>query len=276
MKKSITIWVIEGGISGDVLITEAAKKIYNAGFDAVELSFNQKGEISFDSSPLYLKQLYKDVKCVNLEISSLSTLMLNEFSITSSNIEEKKYALKLINQMLEVASIMEIPTVQISPGKVTFVDSYKDVYQRSLEECGVLVRRAEELGITIVIENDWNKFLLSPLEFRDFIDMIDSKNFAACLDTRNTYLNGYPHHWIEVLGERIKKIHLTDIRRIRGIFTEFCDIGTGDIDFDITMKALKAGNYDGYATIEAFYSEKIRTEDHLKKLSNKLDEIVEM
>lgn len=276
MKKSVTIWILEGGVDGSLSIVEGAKKIRDAGFDAVELSFNKKGELSFDTSYTTLQTLHDKFERIGIEISSISTLMLNEYSITAKNQDEREYALKIVNRMLEIANLMRIPTVQISPGKVDFDNNYKAVYERSLEECGKLANRAEELGVTLVIENDWNKFLLSPLEFRNFLDQIDSKYLAACLDTRNTYLNGYPHHWIEVLEKKIKKIHLTDLRKIRNVFTEFCDIGDGDIDLCGAVKELKKIHYDGYATIEVFHRKNDITENRLQELSGRLDRLLRM
>lgn len=276
MKKAITIWVLEGGTGGKITIKNAVELIHSSGFDAVELSFNRDGEIGLDTSNMELDKLYHEVSSTGVEISSLSTLMLNDVSITSSDYDEKKLALSIANKMLEAASILKIPTIQISPGKVTFKDSYKEVYYRSLEECGKLAKRAEEFGITIAIENDWQKFLLSPIEFAQFIDCIDNENFGACLDTRNTFLAGYPHHWAEALGNRIKKLHVTDIRRVRKVFTEFCDVGTGEVDWKTTMSVLKEVNYNGYATIEAFYKKDVPEADRLIGLSNNLSKVLEL
>ena len=47
---------------------------------------------------------------------------------------------------------------------------YEVCYERASEAVKQLVPTAEKLGVSLAIENVWNKFLLSPLEMRDFVD----------------------------------------------------------------------------------------------------------
>jgi len=49
---------------------------------------------------------------------------------------------------------------------------YRDAWTRSVERTKRLAEDAEKIGITIGIENVWNKFLLSPLEGKAFIEEI--------------------------------------------------------------------------------------------------------
>lgn len=49
------------------------------------------------------------------------------------------------------------------------------------------------------------QILLSPLEFRDFVDKFDSEYVGVYFDVGNVLLTGYPEHWIKILGKRIKK-----------------------------------------------------------------------
>lgn len=60
---------------------------------------------------------------------------------------------------------------------------------------------AGEYEIQVGIENVWNKFLLSPLEMRNFIDEIGSPFVGAYLDVGNVLYCGYPEQWIEILGQ---------------------------------------------------------------------------
>lgn len=55
-----------------------------------------------------------------------------------------------------------------------------------------LAEYAEKKRVTIGIENVWNKFLLSPMEMRDFIDRIGSRRVAAYFDVGNVVRDGYP------------------------------------------------------------------------------------
>lgn len=90
MKKAITIWAIEGGTTGDIPVLEAAQKVKDAGFDAIEASFGNKGELSFDSDYMKVKKLHNNLQKKELIISSLSTLLLNEVSLISEDIDEDR------------------------------------------------------------------------------------------------------------------------------------------------------------------------------------------
>lgn len=55
-----------------------------------------------------------------------------------------------------------------------------------------------------------NKFLYSPLEFKNFVDEIGSPWIGVYFDGGNTFLYGFPQHRVRILGKRIKKVHLKD------------------------------------------------------------------
>ena len=57
--------------------------------------------------------------------------------------------------------------------------------------------------MVIAVEEVWNKFLLSPLEFARYVDELDSPWVKAYFDVGNVVLYGYPQDWIRTLGPRI-------------------------------------------------------------------------
>ena len=54
--------------------------------------------------------------------------------------------------------------------------------------------------VTLALENVWNKFLLGPVEFKTFIDQFSRPYVGCYFDVGNVVINGYPEHWIEILG----------------------------------------------------------------------------
>ena len=50
------------------------------------------------------------------------------------------------------------------------------------------------------------KFLLSPLEFRNFLDAVGSPMVKAYFDVGNVMASGYPDQWIRILGDRIPHV----------------------------------------------------------------------
>ncbi|MCK5000324.1 MAG: sugar phosphate isomerase/epimerase, partial [Anaerohalosphaera sp.] len=114
----------------------------------------------------------------------------------------------------------------------------------------------------------WNKFLLSPLEMRDFIDSFGSDMVGSYFDAGNVLLTGYPEHWISILGSRIKRVHVKDFKNV-GTVEGFVDMLEGDVDFKAVRTALEAIKYDGYITAEMLPYQPGRPEktaDAMKKL----------
>jgi hexulose-6-phosphate isomerase len=111
---------------------------------------------------------------------------------------------------------------------------------------------AERLGVSVLVENVWNRFLLTPLEMWRLLEEVGSAHVAALLDTGNAVLFGYPEHWIAVLGPLLREVHLKDFRQAVGTIDGFVDLFEGDVNWPAVMSALRAAGYDGYLTAEVF------------------------
>ncbi len=115
---------------------------------------------------------------------------------------------------------------------------------------GQLVPTAEKLGVKLGIENVWNKFLLSPLEMRDFIDSFGSTAVGSYFDAGNVLLTGYPstgsRSWARGSCGSTSRTSGSPSERPAG----FVDMLEGDLDFQAVRTALERIGYDGYATAE--------------------------
>ena len=131
--------------------------------------------------------------------------------------------------------------------------SYDVVYDRALEAMKELKADAEAAGVVIALENVWNKFLLSPLEMRNFIDAVGSDYVKVYFDVGNTQFIGFPEHWIKILGSRIARIHMKDFKEAIGNLDGFCELLQGNVNFPAVMKALREVGYDSYLTTEINY-----------------------
>jgi L-ribulose-5-phosphate 3-epimerase len=146
-------------------------------------------------------------------------------------------------------------TVLLVPGVVNAQTSYGDAYKRSQVALRKLIPLAEELKVTICLEEVWNKFLLSPLEFAKYVDEFESPRVRAYFDVGNVVLYGYPQDWIRTLGKRIAKLHIKDFsfRRdpaTKDLVARWVGLGEGDIDWPSIYDALKEIGYQGTATVE--------------------------
>ena len=152
-----------------------------------------------------------------------------------------------VEQSLRVADWAKTDVLLVVPGIVDEDTRYNAALDLAAKSIRELLPLAEELGVTMAIENVWNRFLLSPIEMRDFIDQFESERVQAYFDVGNILLYGYPVHWIEVLAERIVRVHIKDFN----IETrQWVSLLTGSIDFPRVINALRGVGYDGWLTAE--------------------------
>ncbi|MCH7557211.1 MAG: sugar phosphate isomerase/epimerase [Planctomycetes bacterium] len=148
---------------------------------------------------------------------------------------------------LRSAKALGADTVLLVPAVVKENVSYDQAYKRSQRHIRKLLPLAEELGVVIAVENVWNKFLLSPLEFARYVDEFESPWLKAYFDIGNVILFGYSQDWIRTLGKRIVKIHLKDFKRSGYKWTNLLD---GDVNWPQVRRALDETGYDGFLTTE--------------------------
>ena len=142
--------------------------------------------------------------------------------------------------------------VLLVPAVVDATTSYRDAWTRSQRVIRErLLPMARDLKVTIAVEEVWNKFLLSPIEFARYVDDFESPWVRAYFDVGNVVLYGFPQDWIRTLGPRIVKIHLKDFNfDRRNARFAWKNLGEGDIDWPEVRRALGEINYSGYVTTE--------------------------
>ncbi|MDF2668824.1 MAG: sgbU [Paenibacillus sp.] len=253
MKKGINYWSFAAGRS----VNECMKLAKQAGFEGIELALGEEGELRLDSSENEIRAIRRAADDCGIELTSLASGLYWSYSFTSANQDNRRKAAEIASKQLEIASWLGVDTVLIIPGAVgvdfipgSEVVPYDQAYDLALEGIGQLVGTAERYGVHIGLENVWNKFLLSPLEFRSFIDAIGSDYVGAYFDVGNVVATGYPEHWIPILGRRIRKVHFKDYRRQAGGLHGFVDLLAGDVDYPLVVQQLKAAGYAGYVIAE--------------------------
>jgi len=158
-------------------------------------------------------------------------------------------------------------TVLVVPAVVNPEVSYRDAYKRSQANIRKLIPDAEKHGIKIAVENVWNKFLLSPVEFARYIDEFDSPWVGAYFDVGNVVEFGYPQEWIRELGKRILKVHIKEYKKEKRFGYL---LGEGEIDWPAVRAALVDVGYEGWITAEVGkkdLSDIVRRMDELLKFN---------
>jgi len=166
------------------------------------------------------------------------------------------------------ASLWKAGIVLLVPAVVDGKTSYSDAWARSVKVIREqLIPIAEGFRVQIGVEEVWNKFLLSPLEFNRYIDEFQSPTIKAYFDVGNVVFYGYPQDWIRTLGRRIARLHLKDfkVNRNAGTF-EWKNLGEGDIDWVEVRKALVEAPNAAWLTTEIDGGDRAYLTDVLRRV----------
>ena len=254
-----------------------------AGYDGVEPVMSEGGYLTPKTSEKDILAIRKAAENEGLEIPSVGVWSLWENNLVSDDPAVRTKARDIVRAQIEAASLLGAHGILVVPGYVGCefashpeVIPYDAAYDRALEAFSYLEPYARAAGVRIGIENVWNRFLLSPLEMKSFIDTIGSRYVGVYLDVGNVIYTGYPEHWINILGERIVLIHLSDFRRSQAGVGGFVDLFAGDVDFPAVAKALAAIGYDDYLTLEMLPNYRQFPEVSLYADKYAVDKIMEM
>lgn len=249
MKKGITIWSFP-----KQSLEESFALAKKAGYQGVELSLDEKGEVSLDSTKEEMEAVKAAADRHGIELYSVATTLYWNYSMTSSDPKIVEKAKAIVRKQIDVASWLGCDTILVVPGACGVdwlpngeIIDYDVAYERALAAIKDVAAYAEEKKVSIGLENVGNKLLLSPIETRDFIDKVGSDYVGAYFDVGNILRTGYPDQWIRILGKRIKKIHFKDFKKASNSFVNLME---GNVDFPAVMKALESIGYDDWVTSE--------------------------
>ena len=172
--------------------------------------------------------------------------------LSSSDLETVNRSVRGMEASIRNATLWGSDTVLLVPAVVDASTSYRDAWTRSQRVIRErLLPVARDARVVVAVEEVWNKFLLSPLEFARYVDEFESPWVRAYFDVGNVVIYAFPQDWIRTLGSRIVKVHLKDFNfdRSNGRFT-WKNLGEGDIDWPEVRRALQEIGYAGYVTTE--------------------------
>jgi hexulose-6-phosphate isomerase len=235
LKKAMTL----GSLPPEMSLQEKFQLAADAGLDGLELTgVAEQGQA---------EDARASADGAGIEIASVMATTHWQLPLSSTDEAVRVEGVRGVEESLKVADWAGTDTVLVVPGVVDEDNQYHAALDLAAKSVRELLPVAEDLGVTIALENVWNKFLLSPVEMRDFIDQFDSEHVAAYFDVGNILLYGYPVHWIEVLGERIVRVHVKDFNTESRTFVPLL---TGSVDYPRVINALLGIGYDGWLTAE--------------------------
>lgn len=255
--KAINYWVL-GGFEGVKEPKQAIDDAADMGLDGIELTFGDS--INENITLKECMEIKKYAKEKNMGLKTMASGFSWGCSIASPDDDERGKAMEFSKKYIQTAANLGAETILLIPGAVDVawddsrpVIPYREVWDIASASLKELIPLAEEAGVNIGLENVWNKFLLSPMEMKIFIEQFNSPRIGSYLDLGNTLVNGYPEHWITLLGEHVKAIHVKNFQRTDcgGVLHGFGDsLKVGDLDYTKVKSALSTINYQGPLTVE--------------------------
>ena len=166
----------------------------------------------------------------------------------------RKRAAALLEQSLRQTAALGADTFLIVPGHGKD-GTRAEVEERAKAALSDALPLAEELGVSILIENVWNAMFYDPDggdaqgadRLAAFVDSFASDRLGVQLDLGNHWRFGDVAEWVTTLGPRTKKLDIKGYSRTSGKFT---DVTEGDIDWVSVRKALREVGYTGWVAAE--------------------------
>jgi len=229
-------------ILGKLSCEEFLNTSSRAGYDVVELTLRQEGEIC--------PQMGEDAV---QRIKSLATkagvdLVSMVFSHCTGNLldhgEAQKRSVQETIEGIKLCSAMGIGCALHTLGRLRNDLYYEDAFNNAVASLKQIAPEAEKSRVTLAIEFVWNGFLFSPLEMRSLIDEVGSDAVGFYFDPGNMAVFQPPQHWVRALGSRTKMVHMKDWRGgpLQGEWTALLK---GEVDFPTVMAELQNAGYTG-------------------------------
>jgi L-ribulose-5-phosphate 3-epimerase len=261
MKKSINQWAFP--YPDKMSLRECMVLAKQAGFDGIELNYDLENDLSPKSTTQDYHAIRRLADEIDIRISGLCSFLFWPYPLTSNDPAERARGMELAGMMTAAAHDLGVENLLVVPGAVHMPwrpehdPTPNDVCdRRARESIGKLLPQAEKLGVSLNIENIFfNGFLMSPFEMNAFVDSFSSERVKIHFDTGNIMEYQFPEHWIPILGDRIKNVHLKEFTK-KGTdhsLEAFRPLLDGTTNWPAVLDAFEKIGYEEYLTFEYFH-----------------------
>src|SRR5216117_4280038 len=213
-----------------------------AGYDGIELWLGDVPWFQMATSDSDVRELRRKVENAGLVVSNVSTGLHWATPLSARDPAARAQAARIVERQIETAGLLGTDAILVVAGLVTEEVPYNEVYQRCVDALKQLGEKAARAGVKIGCENcnAEQRFLLSPREFWQFLNDVNSPFVGIHLDVGNIHDTGFAEQWIEMHGPRITRIHLKDVMKKRGrcCDTVYTSLFIGDNDWPAIRAAL--------------------------------------
>lgn len=240
MKKGVNAWIYPASFTVDEVL-RSSKEI---GYDGVELNLSEE---MLKLSSRERKSIAEKAESLSLKLPSLCSGLFWKYNLASPDETIRRKGIEILKTGCGFTSDIGASVLLVVPAVAVPEISYKKTWDLSKKSILEAASTAEDCGVNLGVENVWNRFLYSPLEFRSFIEELNHPNVKAYFDVGNVWFLGFPQDWIRHLAELITCIHVKGFHRQTHQFTPLLQ---GDVPWAEVMKALREVGYNSFLNVE--------------------------
>ena len=251
MKKSVG----DNLIPKDWTFEQGLALIKKTGYDGVELWLGDKPWFQMTTSDSEVRALRRKVEDAGLAVSDVANALDWDENISARDPRVRERALRHVERQIETAQLLGADSTLVVAGLVTAEVPYNEVYGRTIDSLRAIGEKAAQARVKIGCENCCaeQRFLITPREFWQFLNELNSPWVGIHLDVGNIHETGFAEQWIEIHGPRITRVHLKDVLRHRGRCGDqsvYTNIFLGDNNWPAIRAALDKVGYNGWLIAE--------------------------
>jgi len=240
MKKGVNAWIYPSNFAVEKVLETSCE----LGYDGVELNLDEK---NIEATKKERKAIADKALSLGLELPSLCSGLFWKYNLASPDEKVRKKGIDILKKGCEFSANIGAPVFLVVPAVAVPEVSYQKMWDMSMKGILEAAPVAKDCGVVLGIENVWNKFLYSPLEFRRFVEEINHPNVKVYFDVGNFQLLAFPQQWIKYLSDLIVCVHVKDFEMST---LQFKPLLQGDVPWPEVMRAFRDIGYTGFLNVE--------------------------
>ena len=239
-------------------LTEAIEIIGAAGYDGVELLFDEPHLYPPTATSEEIETVQQSIRAADLTISNCNAFMLTAIedfhhpSFIEPEITDRTKRLEYTHASIKTAAALGQSHISIEPGGPV-PDGKSRAWGLNRFEQGLrkLLPAAKDAGVKLLVEPEPELLVETSDQFLDLMERIDSPYVRCNFDAGHFYcVDEDPAELVSTLAPYTAHYHLEDIPADRT--HEHTQLGDGAMDIEAFLTALEDSGYDGFVTVELY------------------------
>jgi len=229
-------------------LPDALRGLARHGFRSLELTTAPPHLFTPAFGPYERRELARLLRALDLRVVSVNPTFV-DLNLVSTNPEVRALSERQLAGEIELAADLEAPFVVVIGGRRHALVPAPDEAARAVLDDGLgrLLRRAEEVGVTLALENNPYGYLGAAADLVEIVERFGSPRLRITYDVANALAIEDPAEGVKRIGGHLALAHVSDTWRARWAHTS---IGRGEVDFAAFARALHDVGFGGPTVYE--------------------------